>query len=119
MVKWNREHPDSNSGPGWHKRNRERSRILTRNLNYKRIGTTLPEYEALWHSQNGKCANPRCDFTADLIMSDYRSGLQVDHDHKTGEVRGLLCPKCNGALGRINDNLKRMRGLIEYLERKN
>jgi hypothetical protein len=42
----------------------------------------------------------------------------VDHDHKTGKVRGILCHKCNIALGLIGDDPARARALANYLERE-
>jgi hypothetical protein len=51
---------------------------------------------------------------------DRRSGnireLCVDHDHKTGEVRALLCSACNVALGRLNEDPARIRALADYAE---
>lgn len=44
-------------------------------------------------------------------------GLHIDHDHKTGEVRGVLCHGCNLALGNIEDNPERLRALASYLEK--
>lgn len=41
----------------------------------------------------------------------------VDHDHKTGRVRGILCQKCNIALGMVDDNPSIARSLANYLER--
>ena len=41
----------------------------------------------------------------------------VDHDHKTGRVRGMLCYLCNQALGNVRDDVSRLRGLIDYLYR--
>ena len=41
----------------------------------------------------------------------------VDHDHKTGRVRGMLCFLCNQALGNVRDDIKRLHGLIDYLHR--
>lgn len=40
----------------------------------------------------------------------------VDHCHKTGEVRGLLCRRCNTALGSFKDSYELLRGALEYLE---
>jgi hypothetical protein len=41
--------------------------------------------------------------------------LSVDHDHKTGRVRGLLCSKCNFAVGLLEDNPERAEALAGYL----
>jgi hypothetical protein len=41
----------------------------------------------------------------------------VDHDHKTGEVRGVLCFNCNQALGNVRDDPVVLQGLIDYLRR--
>ena len=46
-----------------------------------------------------------------------KQGLCVDHDHKTGQVRGLLCKGCNVALGETKDNVETLKGLIEYVNR--
>ena len=43
--------------------------------------------------------------------------LCVDHCHKTGKVRGLLCNKCNKALGLFNDNIELIKVAASYLER--
>ena len=41
----------------------------------------------------------------------------VDHDHMTGEVRGVLCFNCNQALGNARDDIVVLQGLIDYLNR--
>ena len=41
----------------------------------------------------------------------------LDHDHDTGEVRGLLCHRCNAVLGLATDNIEIFRTAIEYLDR--
>jgi hypothetical protein len=45
------------------------------------------------------------------------AGLGFDHDHLTGQIRGVLCNTCNGALGMVNDDPARLRALARYLER--
>lgn len=71
----------------------------------------------MWVAQRGSCANPGCDFTAALDANESYKRLVVDHDHATGEVRGLLCDACNLALGKLQDSVARLSGLIMYLER--
>lgn len=53
---------------------------------------------------------PRADGLASTGAS-----LVVDHDHKTGEVRGLLCQPCNTAIGMLEDCPDRLRGALRYL----
>lgn len=69
-------------------------------------GITLEQYEKMYNRQKGKCA----------ICKTYRESLVVDHDHKTGKVRHLLCHKCNLALGYVNDDTKILKSMITYLD---
>jgi hypothetical protein len=72
------------------------------------FGITLEEYDALFDSQDGKCAI--------CLLPPSGRQLAVDHDHKTGKIRGLLCTKCNVALGLLNDDIGRLFLAIEYLK---
>lgn len=117
MMAWHKANPNANSGNSWRKKNPEKAQILDRRAHLQRShGITEKEFESMWTAQQGKCANPRCDSEFPLVMKDYRYGLQVDHNHKTGQIRSLLCGPCNRALGDINDDAERLAGLIEYLE---
>lgn len=74
-------------------------------------GITLDEYDGLFREQDGRCAICRTDRTS-------RWGtLCVDHDHKTGRIRGLLCTNCNQALGKFGDCGDRLKDAIRYLEK--
>lgn len=42
----------------------------------------------------------------------------IDHDHKTGKIRGLLCGFCNKAIGLLKENINILRNAIHYLEKK-
>jgi hypothetical protein len=48
--------------------------------------------------------------------SKTKRGLHIDHNHHTGEIRGVLCQGCNHALGNVNDNVEVLKKLIAYLE---
>lgn len=79
-----------------------------------RYGITHEEYVALVEKQGGKCAICSSDKSNNSRTS---SRLFVDHCHKSGKVRGLLCSRCNHALGQLDDDIDRLRSAIEYLER--
>jgi Recombination endonuclease VII len=116
---WFRNNPGKQIGSAvWAKRNPERMRELVRKRSLAQYGLTPDQYRLMWERQGGKCANPGCDYTAEAwdARRTQRKGLQVDHDHVTGSVRGLLCAGCNVALGHVDDNLDRLLGLIEYLK---
>ena len=89
--------------------NRERARITERRGHLRRTyGITLEQYDALVAQQNGGCAI--CD------GPPTRYGVfHVDHSHLTGGVRGLLCSRCNQALGLLGDDPLRLRAAIQYL----
>ncbi len=74
---------------------------------------TLEEVNSVLKFQDYRCAGCKRPAT------EFRNGLAVDHDHKTGKVRGLLCWLCNKALGKFadaEDTVPKMKSLIEYLE---
>lgn len=68
------------------------------------------EYSALLEKQNGRCGICECEFDAD-------NPLRVDHDHKTHEVRGLLCHNCNAGIGHFRDMTVYLERAIEYISR--
>lgn len=49
--------------------------------------------------------------------SRHKAKLALDHDHKTGAVRGLLCHNCNRALGLFQDSISNLENAIDYLKR--
>ncbi len=81
-----------------------------------RYGMTVEEYDLMVSSQQGLCAicgNP--ETTKHEKGSVKR--LSVDHDHKTGKRRDLLCHNCNCGLGRFLDDPIRLEKAAEYLRR--
>jgi len=91
-------------------RNKEKDRIRARNYarknyhkhrNYtlkSKFDITLNDYDDLLKKQDGRCA------ICGMINSETKYDFSVDHDHKTGNIRGLLCTNCNLALGNFKDN---------------
>lgn len=75
----------------------------------KEYGLKPEEHEGLFQGQGRACALCRTPY-------EQRSAMHVDHCHTTGKVRGLLCSKCNQALGLLNDNTTLLRKAMEYLD---
>ncbi len=90
-----------------------RERLLTQGRHYyykASYGITLTEYDKIFKDQNGVCAI--CG------LPEVNMRLQVDHDHKTDKVRGLLCLHCNNVLGKARDSIETLEKAIEYLKGK-
>jgi hypothetical protein len=77
-----------------------------RTAHLKRYGISPAEYEALLAKQGGVCA---------ICRKRSKQRLCVDHCHVTGMVRGLLCLKCNGALGYLKDDQASLVAALAYL----
>jgi hypothetical protein len=75
----------------------------------KHFGITLENYNLLFENQGQKCAI--CHST-----KSSGKGWHVDHDHKTGAIRGILCHFCNLALGHFKDDQATMKEAIKYLK---
>lgn len=75
-------------------------------------GITIEEYEAMFTEQRGRCA--LCGEPEKASLHGKVTRLTVDHDHDTGEVRGLLCRRCNWQLGLIEANFD-LEALSMYL----
>lgn len=79
----------------------------------KSYGITLEQYNIMFESQGGVCLICGCP---EIIKRKGKiKNLAVDHNHITGKVRGLLCQKCNQALGLLNENPVVIKSLLEYI----
>jgi hypothetical protein len=97
----------------WRENNRERYNKNARNSDMRRKGIICEDVE-LWYDkqleqQNGKCAMPDCRLPAAL---NTHGRLFIDHDHRTGMLRGLLCNRCNSFIGHYE---KRKKLVDDYL----
>ncbi len=85
----------------------ERKRISRERQIKHMYGITLVEYDEMFTTQNGVCA---------ICAEPPETVLHVDHDHATGNVRGLLCSPCNTSLGGFRDNPTLLMAAVAYLE---
>ena len=92
--KYKQENPDK----AWH------NRYIAQT--YK---VTKEQYDALLASQGGFCAI--CGGPPDRLF------YCIDHSHKTGKIRGLLCHKCNSGIGMFQECLANIKKAVEYIER--
>ena len=86
---------------------REYHRLLARRLRY---GISKEQYDTRLAAQHGQCAI--CGATEHILGT-----LGVDHDHRSGRIRGLLCSFCNLAIGNMRDNPALLRKAATYLEK--
>jgi len=112
----------------WRRKNKERCREYQkkyRQKNFERkrnnhymlkYGISLDKYNELFKNQNGLCAI--CGGIERVWCWGKLRPLAVDHNHETGEIRGLLCCNCNRALGLLGDNTKTIKNMLDYLGEK-
>ena len=74
----------------------------------RNYGLSPEDYQAMFVEQEGRC-----------YICRQNVKLNVDHDHETGKVRGLLCTACNSALANLKDSLDSLHRAVQYLERSN
>lgn len=83
----------------------------------RKYGITVERLDEMMIEQNGLCAVCEGPSTKIHHGSQKVMDLCVDHDHETGKVRGLLCDRCNRAIGLLQDSAANLRRAAAYLER--
>ena len=106
----------------YNKKQYKKNPLKNHKQNIKRLyGITYEEYLDLEKKQNYRCAI--CGLTLEEAKSRYGRGkvkhFHIDHDHKIGKVRGLLCQRCNWGLGNFKHDLNNLKKATKYLERFN
>lgn len=115
----------------WRDKNLEKSRLASRKsaantrrdnprvIKHRKLkssyGITIDEFENMLKSQNDRCAICSIEFD----YSSQSQGPNIDHDHKTGDVRMILCRFCNNLLGYTDDDFKILEQVIVYLDLHN
>lgn len=91
----------------WRKLNPEKakkSQLATRRkIEY---GISQKDFDKIMIAQNNRCA---------ICKIDINNSSHVDHNHSTGNVRGILCHNCNKGLGMFKDNIEFLQSAIDYL----
>ena len=77
-----------------------------------RYGISHEQYYELYKAQEGKCKI--CGYVPQ--GDEY---LHIDHNKETGEIRGLLCSKCNKGLGLFDEKLENFKEAVKYIEENN
>lgn len=95
----------------WKRLNPEKVRIGRRERTLKRYGLDAESYDLLLEMQEHKCL--LCGQSA----ADEKKALAVDHDHETGQIRGLLCQNCNKGIGNLKDDPSLLRRAADYVAR--
>ena len=107
-------------GRNWKKKNRKKVALQARlryqknsqkeldRIRFNKYGITGDEFRRMLKEQGSKC--PICN--RNIVKNP-----SVDHDHLTGKIRGLICNKCNLAIGNAEDSPDRLKVMANYLER--
>lgn len=80
----------------------------------QKYGITLEDYESLLSLQDNRCAI--CGSEGTKTRKGTTFALAVDHCHKAGRVRGLLCQDCNSGIGSLKDDITLLQAAISYLK---
>jgi hypothetical protein len=93
----------------WREKNRDRRLQQLREIHLRnKFSLTVEQYDAILEAQGGMCA--LCESPPTPGIS-----LHVDHDHGSGEIRGLLCVRCNNALGLFREDPDVLKRAVRYV----
>lgn len=100
----------------WHHNNPEKSKLSGRATKLKsKYGLTVSQYDSMLTRQKGVCAIcTKPEITLDPRTGEVRK-LSVDHKHKTGKIRALLCANCNHLIGKAKDSPEICEKAANYL----
>lgn len=105
---WSRNNPEKKRqhSLNWKKRNIDsvKEKGFAYHIN-KTYGLTVEQYDQIFQNQSGCCA-----------ICNKNKKLWIDHDHNTGNVRGLLCPSCNTLVGYIETHIDLIEKTVEYIK---
>lgn len=101
----------------WMEKNKERVKKYRKDADLKKkYGLSLVQYNQMLEDQGYVCKICKQSETQLHPIAQIPYNLSVDHCHKSGKIRALLCNNCNRVLGAVSDNIDLLRKLIAYLE---
>jgi hypothetical protein len=111
-IAWRKRHPDLHREgvKKWKRKNKAKVWEYRIKEKYK---LSPMKYKELFNQQSGRCAICR------VVQSSLKKPLFVDHNHRTSKIRGLLCTRCNSALGFVDENIKILLTMVDYLYEHN
>lgn len=109
--KWHAENKEqaNRQAKEWQKKNPEAQKLINEKAKAKSFGLTIEEYRNLK-------AKTHCEICAEVFTKSKHK--HIDHCHETNKVRGVLCSKCNLAIGMMRDNPVYLRLTANYLEKQ-
>jgi len=112
-----RQNPDKVEAiRGYQLKYRDQNReVLKDKERERRFGINRQEYAEMFHAHNGACAI--CSQPETATRNGRIKALAVDHDHESGEIRGLLCSDCNTGIGKLKEDRDIMVSAIRYLDK--
>lgn len=118
-IKWQLANPDKYKAQ---KKNKNKKYMtLTKSKENKKLNKLLRDFGITKEKYNNMIVNQNnvCAICKNIETSKHKTGivksLSVDHCHKTNKVRGLLCSKCNLAIGVFKDSVDILKSAIDYL----
>lgn len=87
-----------------------KNKIKSQELHLKNTyNLTVDEYNKIFQDQNGCCK------ICGKHQTEFKAKLAVDHCHKTGKIRGLLCNNCNRGIGHLKESILLLKNAIKYI----
>ncbi len=112
LRRFRKNHPDRIKvyNDAWRDRNPKYSKAYKAQNVPKKYGISIEDYNETFTKQEGKCA------ICGTHQVELKKKLSIDHCHKTGKVRGLLCNNCNVGIGFLKEDIENLRCAILYLD---
>lgn len=112
-LAWQRKNMDrcTKSTEAWRRKYPERQALNARRYSLRKFGITPDIYDTMLAQQQFCCA------ICNSHQTEFKRRFAVDHDHKTGKVRALLCDNCNKGIGCLKESPAVLEAAISYIKK--